>query len=214
MINSQRAARRPRRRTQQERRRLSHDRMLDAAVALIARQGSSRTTLSEIGERSGYTHGLVSHRFGSKGALVRALIHKLQADFMKSIEPALKGTKGLKALKLVCESYVRAAAKEERLAMYALIGEALGPLPEIKPDLAQADENFRRGLERRIEEGIRAGEIRAGIDPEAQSALIVATLRGLVIQRQLNPAAFKLDAVVKDMNRNLERALRPTAGES
>jgi AcrR family transcriptional regulator len=214
MINSQRAARRPRRRTQQERRRLSHDRMLDAAVALIARQGSSRTTLSEIGERSGYTHGLVSHRFGSKSALVRALIHKLQADFMKSIGPALKGTKGLKALKLVCESYLRAAAREERLAMYALIGEALGPIPEIKPDLAKADQNFRRGIESRVEEGIRSGEIRAGIDPQAQSALIVATLRGLVIQRQLNPAAFKLDIVIKDMNRNLERTMRAAAGES
>lgn|SRR5215469_8243670 len=213
MINSQRAARRPQRRTQQERRRLSHDRMLDAAVALIARQGSSRTTLSEIGELSGYTHGLVSHRFGSKSALVRALIHKLQADFMKSIEPALEGTKGLKALKLVCESYLRAAAREERLAMYALIGEALGPIPEIKPDLAKADQNFRRGIESRVEEGIRSGEIRAGIDPQAQSALIVATLRGLVIQRQLNPAAFKLDVVIKDMNRNLERTMRAAAGE-
>jgi AcrR family transcriptional regulator len=188
--------------------------MLDAAVALIARQGSSRTTLSEIGERSGYTHGLVSHRFGSKGALVRALIRKLQADFMKSIEPALEGTKGLRALKLVCESYLRAAAKEERLAMYALIGEALGPIPEIKPDLAKADENFRLGIESRIEEGICAGEIRTGIDRQAQSALIVATLRGLVIQRQLNPAAFKLDVVIKDMNRNLERALRQAGGES
>lgn len=212
MISSHLGARQSRRRTQQERRRLSHERMLDAAVALIARQGSSRTTLSEIGERSGYTHGLVSHRFGSKGALVRVLIHKLQADFMKSIEPALEGTKGLKALKLVCESYLRAAAKDERLAMYALIGEALGPIPEIKPDLAKADENFRRGIESRIEEGIRAGEIRAGTDPQAQAALIVATLRGLVIQRQLDHGAFKLDIVIKDMIRNLERALRPAAG--
>ncbi len=214
MINSHRAARPSRRRTQQERRRLSHERMLDAAVTLIARQGSSRTTLSEIGECSGYTHGLVSHRFGSKSALVRALIHKLQADFSKSIAPALEGTKGLKAVKLVCESYLLAAAKDERLAMYALIGEALGPVPEIKPDLAKADENFRRGIESQIEEGIRAGEIRGGIDPQAQSALIVGTLRGLVIQKQINPTAFKLDIVSKDMIRNLERALKTTAGVS
>ncbi len=213
-MGSQRTAQRARRRTQQERRRLSHERMLDAAVALIARQGSSRTTLSEIGERSGYTHGLVSHRFGSKGALVRALIHKLQADFAKSIEPALEGSKGLKALKLVCESYLRAAAEKERLAMYALIGEALGPVPEIRADLARADENFRRGIERQIEEGIRAGEIRAGTDTHAHSALIVATLRGLVIQRQLSPDSFKLDAVVRDLIRNLERALKPAVGGS
>ena len=208
MINSQPSARRPSRRTQQERRQLSHERMLDAAVALIARQGSSATTLSEIGERSGYTHGLVSHRFGSKGELVRALIHKLQSDFMKSIEPSIKGTKGLKALKLMCESYLQAATQKERLAMYALIGEALGPIPEIRPDLAKADENFRRGIAARIDEGVRSGELRSGIDSRTQSALIVATLRGLVIQRQLNPAAFDVDVVARDMTRNLERALK------
>lgn len=213
-MDSRRTAQRPRRRTQQERRRLSHERMLDAAVALIARQGSSRTTLSEIGERSGYTHGLVSHRFGSKDALVRALVHKLQADFAKSIEPALEGTKGFKALKLVCESYLRAAAEKERLAMYALIGEALGPVPEIRPDLAKADENFRRRIEGQIAEGIRAGEILAGVDPHAQAALIVATLRGLVIQRQLNPDSFKLDTVIRDMIRNLECAMKPVGGIS
>jgi AcrR family transcriptional regulator len=193
---------------------LSHERMLDAALALIARQGSSRTTLTEIGERSGYTHGLVSHRFGSKGALVRTLIHRLQDEFGKSIEPVLEGSRGLRALKLVCEGYLRAAAKGDGLAMYALIGEALGPVPEIRPDLARADGSFRRAIERRIEEGIRAGEIRPGIDPKAQSALMVATLRGLVIQRQINPASFKLDAVIKDMIRNLERALKPPGGNS
>jgi AcrR family transcriptional regulator len=209
-MNSQ-PARRPRR-TQQERRQRSHERMLDAAVALIARQGSSRTTLSEIGERAGYTHGLVSHRFGSKGALLQALIHRLQVDFAKSIEPALEGKEGLRALKLVCESYLRAAAEKEWLAMYALIGEALGPVPEIKPDLARADENFRRSVKRQIEEGVRTGEIRARIDPDSQSALIVATLRGLVIQLLLNADSFKLDAVIKDISRNLERALKP-AGE-
>jgi len=188
--------------------------MLEAAVALIARQGSSRTTLSEIGERSGYTHGLVSHRFGSKGALVRALIEKLQHDFGKSVEPALKGNDGLKALKLMCESYLRAAAEKEWLAMYALIGEALGPVPEIRPDLAQADENFRRSIRRHIDEGIRNGEIRAGVDSQSQSTLIVATLRGLVIQRLIDPNSFKLDAVIKDATRNLERALRPAKGVS
>src|SRR5438105_1028148 len=82
-MDAQRTARQQPRRTQRERRELSRNRMLEAAVTLVARQGSSRTTLSEIGQRSGYTHGLVSHRFGSKGQLVRALIEKLQGNFAK-----------------------------------------------------------------------------------------------------------------------------------
>src|SRR5438105_9575531 len=128
-MNTHRSAQRRQRRTQRERRELSHRRMLDAAVSLIARQGSSRTTLSEIGKASGYTHGLVSHRFGSKGEMVRTLIHKLQSDFTKSIAPALEGQRGIKALKVTAEKYLRATAQSNRLALYALIGEALGPVP-------------------------------------------------------------------------------------
>ena len=60
------AIRKRRRYTQTERRALSDRRMLEAALKLIARQGSGRTTLAEVGEVSGYTYGLVSNRFGSK----------------------------------------------------------------------------------------------------------------------------------------------------
>src|SRR5258708_20337519 len=99
-MNPKRSARLLPRRTQRERRELSHHRMLDAALTLIARQGSSRTTLSQIGEASGYTHGLVSHRFGCKSELVRTLIQKLQTDFAKSILPDLKANQAITPLKL------------------------------------------------------------------------------------------------------------------
>jgi AcrR family transcriptional regulator len=208
-MNPQRNARPLPRRTQRERRELSHHRMLDAALTLIARQGSSRTTLSQIGEASGYTHGLVSHRFGCKSELVRTLIQKLQTDFAKSVLPELKGKNGIKALKALSEKYLRAtAAHSSRLALYVLIGEALGPVPEIRPELAKADENFRGSIQKHIEEGIRAGEIRAAVDARTQAALILATLRGLVIQRILHPDSLNIDTVCRDMKSNLERTLR------
>ena len=209
-MNPQRNARQLPRRTQRERRELSHHRMLDAALTLIARQGSSRTTLSQIGEASGYTHGLVSHRFGNKSQLVRTLIQKLQTDFAKSVLPDLRGKNGIKALKLLSEKYLRAtAAHSSRLALYVLIGEALGPVPEIRPELAKADENFRRSIQKIIEDGIRACEIRATVDARTQAALILATLRGLVIQRILHPDSLDIDTVCRDMKSNLERTLKP-----
>lgn len=202
------------RRTQRERRELSHDRMIAAALRLIAHQGSSRTTLSQIGHASGYTHGLVSHRFGSKGGLVSALTKRLQSDFVKSVQPALEGATGIKALKVFAERYLRAAASRDRLALYVLIGEALGPVPEIKAELAEADRHFRKAIQKIHEDGIHAGEIRAGIDPVAQAAMLVGTLRGLVIQILLDPKAFDLDAVCSDLKSNLERSLRPKRGSN
>ena len=135
--------------------------MLDAAFKLIERKGGSRTTLVEIGDLSGYSHGLVSHRFGSKGALVRAVTDRLQHDFAKLLEPALAGRHGLKALTVTAETYLRTAAASDRNAMYVLIGEALGPLREIRGEMAEADHKFRMSVQKLIEGGMQTGEIRA-----------------------------------------------------
>jgi len=197
-----------RRRTQRERRETSHRRMLDAAVKLIERQGSSRTTLAQIGELSGYSYGLVSHRFGSKEALVRAVTSQLQLSFARHEMGEIDRLSGLDALITVAQRYVRAAASRNRNALYVLIGEALGPVPEIRAEMAAADRNFRLTMRRFIEQGIKAGEIRAEVDPDAQAALLIGTLRGLAIQRLLDPAAFDLEAVCAELKTNLHKTLR------
>lgn len=197
-----------RRRTQRERRETSHRRMLDAAVKLIERQGSSRTTLAQIGELSGYSYGLVSHRFGSKEALVRAVTRQIQSSFARHEMGEVGRLSGLNALTTVAQRYVRAAASRNRNALYVLIGEALGPVPEIRSEMAAADRIFRLAMRVFIEQGIKAGEIRADIDPDAQAALLIGTLRGLAIQRLLDPAAFDLETVCAELETNLEKTLR------
>lgn len=198
-----------RRRTQAQRRELSDQRMLDAAFKLIERQGGSRTTLVEIGELSGYSHGLVSHRFGSKGELVRAATRRLQNEFARLLEPALAGLHGLKALIVTAETYLRTAAASDRNAMYVLIGEALGPLQEIRGEMAEADHKFRMAAEKLIEEGMRTGEIRSDVNPPAYAALFVGTLRGLVVQHLMKPPAFDLDRVCRELILSIERSLSP-----
>jgi AcrR family transcriptional regulator len=209
MATSSQSKRSPRRRTQAQRRELSDQRMLDAALKLIERQGGSRTTLVEIGDLSGYSHGLVSHRFGSKGALVRSVTEELQHKFAKLLEPALAGLHGLKAMTVIAETYLRTAAASDRNAMYVLIGEALGPLREIRGEMAEADQKFRMSVQKLIEEGMRSGEIRNDVDPAAYAALFVGTLRGLVVQHLMKPRAFDLDRVCGELILSIERSLRP-----
>jgi len=181
--------------------------MLDAAVKLIERQGSSRTTLAQIGELSGYSYGLVTHRFGSKEALVRAVTHAAQASFARHEMDDVERRQGLAALVTLVERYLRAAASRNRNALYVLIGEALGPVPEIRRDMAAADANFRGAVRKLIEQGIEAGEIRRDAEPDAQAAMIVGTLRGLAIQRFLDPSAFDLEAVCRELRENVIRSL-------
>ncbi|MGO9606659.1 MAG: TetR/AcrR family transcriptional regulator [Candidatus Binataceae bacterium] len=209
----QTAPSRPRlvRRTQRERRETSYRRMLDAAVKLIERQGSSRTTLAQIGELSGYSYGLVTHRFGSKEALVRAVTREAQTNFARHEMGDVERRQGLAALVMLVERYLRAAASRSRNALFVLIGEALGPVPEIRRDMAAADANFRGAVRKLIEQGIEAGEIRRDADPDAQAAMIVGTLRGLAIQRFLDPSAFDLEAVCRALRGNVIRSLAARA---
>lgn len=183
--------------------------MIDAAFKLIERQGGSRTTLVEIGELSGYSHGLVSHRFGSKAALVRAVTDRLQRDFAKLLEPALAGLHGMEALIVTAETYLRRAVASDRNAMYVLIGEALGPLREIQSEMAEADRKFRMSVQKLIEGGMKTGEIRTDVDPAAYSALFVGMLRGLVVQHLMKPRAFDVDRVCRELILSIEQSLRP-----
>ncbi len=201
------APRRRARRTQRERRETSYRRMLEAAVKLIERQGSSRTTLAQIGELSGYSYGLVSHRFGSKQALVRAVTREAQAAFARHEMGDLDRLSGLKALLVLVKRYLRAVAARNRHAFYVLIGEALGPVPEIRRDLAAADANFRDAIRAMIEEGIATGEIRRDTDPAAQAAIVVGALRGLAIQRLLDSSAFDFEAACRELESGIVRNL-------
>jgi AcrR family transcriptional regulator len=195
----------PARRTQRERREQSYRKIMDTAIKLIARQGSSRTTLSEIGELAGYSHGLVSHRFGSKIALVRALT---QADFMHHARTALEQRGGLDAVIAMAEAYLRAATSKPRNALYVLIGEAIGPVPEIRAEIADADRNFRGWVRTHIERGIESGEIRREIDAPSYAALLIGMLRGLTIQHLVDPHAFDVDHACRELRASIESRLK------
>src|SRR5688572_3838808 len=70
---------RPRaRRTQRERREETRSKVLAAATALIARHGSRALTLAAVGEAAGYSRGIVSHHFGSRENLLRAVMRDAQ----------------------------------------------------------------------------------------------------------------------------------------
>jgi AcrR family transcriptional regulator len=200
--------RKRRRYTQAERRALSDQRMLDAAVKLIARQGSNRTTLAEIGDTAGYTYGLVTNRFGSKAALVKAVTRYVQSRFARRAMAVTENLSGIQAIKLLIDSYLNKVDSVGRRALLVLVGEAIGPAPEIRSDIARADESFRRNLQGHIERGIASGEINPRLDAARQAAVLVATLRGISLQSLINPAALDLGAISRDLQANVETVFR------
>ena len=196
---------------QAERRALSARRLLDAATHLIAEQGFSRTTLAQIGEKAGYSRGLVNERFGSKGELVRVLADEFQTYFAHDrLEPALAHKHGLEALLVTVDTYLDAIVRSEHLgrAYYELLGESIALVPEIHATFVEADRAIRAGVESTVLSAVRAGEIPEDVDAKAFAVFIVGLLRGIVLQWLLDPKGFDLGAVRVEIRRTLERAFR------
>jgi AcrR family transcriptional regulator len=200
----------PKRRTQQERVAESDQKMLAAALQLIAERGYRGTSLAAIGEAAGYSRGLVHERFGSKAGLLWALTkHILRVWNQESRAHGPERT-GIDALCDMLDNHRRAIEEDRGIrSFYALMFEAIGPTPDLQPEFRKLHVRFRSDIEKLLRKGIEAGEIRADIDPAAQAALLMSTQRGIAFQWLLDPSAFSLAAVYEEQKQNLRKALAP-----
>ena len=197
--------------TQKERTERSERRLMDAAIELMAEQGYERTTVAQIAERAGYSPGLVNHRFGSKLELLDRLIEHGQNEFQNNVlGPALAGKRGLDALLEATNARLRGSNRTHRaLAFYTVMGECLGPVPQIRPAYVRAGRLLRDSFRGWIEEGQADGDIRRDISAEAAAALIAALTRGVVFQSLIEPSAFDLERIRLEAREWLVRALKP-----
>jgi AcrR family transcriptional regulator len=196
---------------QPARRARSKQRLLRAALELVSEQGYERTTLAAIGQRAGYSRGVVSHFFGSKEGLLTELVERMMARWGRdSLEPAVGDTSGTDAMCAAIDAVLdqTRAHPDEVRAFYALLFEALGPLPALRPTFAELHERLRKRIRYSIEQGIENGNVRPDIDASAQAMLFLAVLRGVVYQWLLDPQNIELAPALEEQKRNLLRTLR------
>jgi AcrR family transcriptional regulator len=187
----------------------SSKRLLDAATALIAEQGYSATSIAQIAQKAGYSHGLVSQRFGSKSELIQMLAREFQSYFaIDRLEPALKERSGLEALIVMIETYLDAVAGSGTLgrAYYELFGESIVLVPEIHQTFVKADRNFRDLLRKTIRSAIELDEIPAGVDVHGLASVVLAIIRGTSMQWLLDGGSIDLVAIKQEIRRVFELA--------
>jgi AcrR family transcriptional regulator len=179
--------------TQAERTRRSTSALLNAAAELIVEGGFEAMTFAAIGERAGYSRGLVTSRFGSKDGLVEALIGRIVGVWGdRNIFPYTRGQSGLAQVVIALDAVRWQAASDTRSlrVLYALIFEALGRDEVLRRRIADLHVEMRRDFADWINRGLQDGSIRSGISPNTDAALIVSELRGIGFQWLLDPERF------------------------
>jgi AcrR family transcriptional regulator len=198
------------RRTQSERREASQRKLLDAATELVARQGTARTSLTEVAGMAGCSRGLPTYLFGSKQGLLLAMADDIVERFrVRRLDPAVGDRTGLAALIRHIELYIEALRQPPATirAAVTLIGEALGSQPDLLPAVNNLHATARVMIERYITDGIERGDIRGDVDAAAQAAILTGTLRGISLLALTDPAGLDLDAVSAELAASTRRSL-------
>jgi AcrR family transcriptional regulator len=181
---------------------MSTKRLLQAAVDLIAERGFERSTLADIGERAGYSRGLLTGRFGSKENLLWELLeHHFIEWSQERLDPDLDRLPAPEALEHVLHTTRRNvdAAPTHMRALYSILFESLVLVPEIRERVADLHRQHRLVIQRIVERGIDEGTVAASIDPASFAAVWVAGFRGIAFQWLLDPAHFDLDEALAYM---------------
>lgn len=199
------------RRKQSDRREEAERRILQSAMELVSEKGVTGTTLGEVGERAGYSRGLPAHHYGNKEGLLTALVGRIGRNFRAARNAAGPWRPGLDAILGVVGLYIDRAASHDcaTRALYIMFTEAFVSGGALAVALDQFNRASLAYFEGHLRIGVRKQEIRADVDPVAESIVILGALRGISAQFLLgsphaNPAQVR-DALVGTM----ARALRP-----
>lgn len=178
----------PTRRSQLQRRADAERRLIDAAAELIGEVGLSRLTLAGVGERAGYSRGLASHYFGSKGALLQRLVEVVAREFREALGAASTSDSPLDELRGLVRTFIGMVADLPPLhrAFLVLWADAVAGSPDLRPIMATSDRYFRRDIAMIIDRGIAERDFPDDVDADALATVLVGMLRGVALERLID----------------------------
>jgi AcrR family transcriptional regulator len=197
------------RRRQEERTALSDRAMTEAAVSLLVERGIAGTTLASVGERAGYSRGLVTHRFGSKAGLLAHVHDSVAAEWLRHVNRFVGESTGISALQGVVDALYDFMLNEPEglRALYLLRYPSIDPSADYRANVAKLNRAQVRALSQWIEQGKAAGEIIDNVDPRLAAEVFASVLDGLLYRWLVNP-----DLPVKQlhvmMRAHVDRSLR------
>jgi AcrR family transcriptional regulator len=194
--------------TQAERTARAEAGMIEAAIELLNTVGIQGTTLVAIGDKSGYSRGLVSHHFGSKAGLFRAVLKRITANWTADLQAALDNRTGIAAIKAAIDAHLGHVLRHPEYirAQNILWGAALDPSSEFKPNVAEFMRIQRESVADWVRGGQTQGEILSEINPKRIAEQYYGGLIGINSQWLVSPD-FDLKSAYTDFKRNMVRLL-------
>jgi AcrR family transcriptional regulator len=175
--------------------------MFEAAVRLVTRHGCEKTTLRMIGQAAGYSRGLVSHRYGSKAGLFRAVMEWISERWRRELDPAVAGRSGVDALCTFVDAHGRFAQEWPQgvRALFVLWFQAINPESELREVMLEEQARVRAQVAAWIRAGVESGGVRPDTCVASQAAQFCGTLYGITYQWLLDPDRLRLGDLLEEL---------------
>jgi AcrR family transcriptional regulator len=195
--------------TQAERTALSDKAMLEAAMALVLEHGTDRATLAMIGEKAGYSRGLASYRFGSKGGLYDALCKSISRHWLEYLKQGVGDKTGIDAMCAALDTIYKfeQESPEEARALQILYSGAASPSAEFQETAVGIRRRQKSDVAEWVWQGQKAGQVRSDVDPDEVAAQYVAYISGMTYLWLMSPETFDFSVANEVMKRHLRDSL-------
>jgi len=191
-----------------ERGRLRRVQIVEAATQLFAHAGYRGTGLAGIAAEVGLTQAGLLHHFGSKEALLEAVVRHRSDQDAPLIEEIIGdgGIAMLDRLHLLAKHNVERAGLS--LLFTVLVAENLRPEHPAHEFFLHRYRDLRSSIAAALKAGQRRGEIRRNVNLDAVARRIVAALDGLQTQWLLDPDEVDLVESYRELGTSLRRELQ------
>ncbi|MCP5089915.1 MAG: TetR/AcrR family transcriptional regulator [Gammaproteobacteria bacterium] len=195
--------------TQAERTAVSDKAMLEAAMALVLQHGTDKTTLAMIGEKAGYSRGLATYRFGSKGGLYDALCKSISRHWLEYLKQGVGDKVGIDAMCAALDTIYRFAqdSPDEARALEILYSGAASPSSEYQETAIGIRRRQKSDVAEWVRLGQEAGQVRSDIDAVEVATQYVAYISGMTYLWLMSPDNFDFSISNEVMKRHLRDSL-------
>jgi AcrR family transcriptional regulator len=196
----------------------ARERILQAAVELIAERGIGGARIAQIARAAGVSTALVHYHFRTREALLtETLDYAFDVASAVHLRPPGENDNGsssaAKRLAEVVEQSLPTtdpARREWQLWAELWLGAARDP--SLRPTAAQMYARYRSWIAAAIAEGVAAGEF-ADVDPVKTADLAMAVIDGLGLRVLLGDPSMPLDQARERIGEILARELRIPGGQ-
>ncbi len=154
--------------------------LLDAAIAVIARDGVRGLRVERVAAEAGVAVSLLYYYFGSRNGLVRATLEHANERAAAAAAPESNGASGLERVEatLLAEFGGDAETRDTSVVWGEVLASAVFQ-PDLREQLREAAANWTDLVARAIESGVEDGSIPADVDAQGCAERLTALVDGL-----------------------------------